>query len=151
MKNRKILRILCAFVLLLTIATGCQRTYDFALAQSKDNAEKVEICRYDDNSQSTTTIAVLNKADADSLLAEIDAMECSRYFGDGTMDYGEVVIYVTYADQTAEVIGLHNVAKVDKDGDWHIGVEYFNAQQLCDVITKYVDAELLPDLSKYYD
>ena len=139
------------FFLLLATATGCQRIYDFSFEQSVDHIEKVEICRYDDNSQSTTTIAVLSKTDADSLLTEIDAMECRRYFGDGTMDYGEVVIYITYADQTAEVIGLHNVAKVDKDGDWHIGVEYFNAQQICALIMKYVDAELLPDLSKYYD
>ena len=151
MKIPRKIAILCVAILLFAIITGCQRTYDYSFEQSLDNVEKVEICRYDDNSQSTTTIAVLSKTDADSLLTEIDAMECRRYFGDGTMDYGEVVIYITYADQTAEVIGLHNVAKVDKDGDWHIGVEYFNAQQICALIMKYVDAELLPDLSKYYD
>lgn len=124
---------LFAFLITLVIisVTGCQRTYDYSFAQSIENVEKVEICEYDYYSHSTALIAVLDAEDADSLLSEIDAIECKRHFGDHTSTYGEVVVYITYADGTAEVIGLRNVAQVDKDGEWHIGVEYFDATKIC--------------------
>lgn len=138
-------------VLVIINVTGCQRTYNYSFAQSIENVQKVEICEYDYYSHSTTLIAVLDTEDADSLLSEIDALTCKRHFGDHTSTYGEVVVYITYTDGTAEVIGLRNVAQVDKGGEWHIGIEYFDATQMCALIMKYVDEALLPDLSKYFD
>ena len=61
------------------------------------------------------------------------------------------VVYITYTDGTGEVIGLRNVAQVDEDGQWHIGIEYFDAAEICALIMKYVDVNSLPDLSKYFD
>lgn len=144
------------FALLMTLlvinsVTGCQRTYDYSFAQSIENIEKVEICEYDYYSHSTTLIAVLDTEDAESLLSEIDALACKRHFGDHTSTYGEVVVYITYTDGTGEVIGLRNVAQVDEDGQWHIGIEYFDAAEICALIMKYVDVNSLPDLSKYFD
>ena len=50
------------FALLMTLlvinsVTGCQRTYDYSFAQSRENIEKVEIGEYDYYSHSTTLIA----------------------------------------------------------------------------------------------
>ena len=149
MKNRNLFGMLCFALLIILITAGCQRIYEYSFAQSKDNVEKVEICAYDYDTQTTTPLVVLNEGDTNELLQEIDAMECKRHFGDHTQDYGEIVVYISYKNQTAEVIGLCNVAQVDKNGKWHIGIEYFDASQLCSLIMKYVNADLLPDLSKY--
>ncbi|MBR2906272.1 MAG: hypothetical protein IKC08_10270 [Lentisphaeria bacterium] len=46
-------------------------------------------------------------------------------------------------------IGLWNVARVNKDGQWSIGSEYFDAGQMCSLILAYADKALLPDLSEY--
>lgn len=56
------------------------------------------------------------------------------------MDYGEVVVYITYSDQAAEVIGLWNVAQVNANGKWHIGTEYSGADAIYSLIQKYVDS-----------
>ena len=138
-------------VLSVLIFTGCNRTYTYSTAQSLDNVDKVEICEYDYGSKSTSTIVVLDQVDAEALVNEINALECKRHFGDHTTSYGTVVIYISYKDGNAEVIGDRNVAQVDADGDWSIGNEYFDTEQFLALITKYVDAELLPDLSEYYD
>ena len=159
MKCKKMIALLLLITSVLMLATGCvveqflNRTFDFSFAQSLDSVEKVEIraYEYDPYDDKTTPIVTLGEEDGKALLMEIDAMECKRHFGDHTSTYGEIVVYITYKDQTAEVIGLRNVAQVDKDEEWHIGIEYFDAAQLCTLIMKYVDGDLLPDLSKYFD
>ena len=153
MKCKKMIALLLLITSVLMLATGCNRTYDYSFAQSLDNVEKVEIRAYEDDpyDDKTTPIVTLDEEDGKALLNEVDAMKCKRHFGDHTSTYGEIVVYITYKDQTAEVIGLRNVAQVDKDEEWHIGIEYFDAAQLCTLIMKYVDEDLLPDLSKYFD
>ena len=153
MKCKKMIALLLLITSVLMLATGCNRTYDYSFAQNLDNVEKVEIraYEYDPHDDQTTPIVTLDEEDGKALLNEVDAMKCKRHFGDHTSTYGEIVVYITYKDQTAEVIGLRNVAQVDKDEEWHIGIEYFDAAQLCTLIMKYVDEDLLPDLSKYFD
>ena len=159
MKCKKMIALLLLITSVLMLATGCvveqflNRTFDYSFAQNLDNVEKVEIraYEYDPHDDQTTPIVTLDEEDGKALLNEVDAMKCKRHFGDHTHDFGEIVIYITYKDQTAEVIGLWNVAQVDKDGEWWLGVEYFDAAQLCTLIMKYVDEDLLPDLSKYFD
>ena len=159
MKKLKLCMLILMIVSVLLSMSGCfveqflNRTFDYSFAQSLDNIEKVEIraYEYDPHDDQTTPIVTLDEEDGKALLNEVDAMKCKRHFGDHTHDFGEIVIYITYKDQTAEVIGLWNVAQVDKDGEWWLGVEYFDAAQLCTLIMKYVDGDLLPDLSKYFD
>ena len=153
MKCKKMIALLLLITSVLMLTAGCNRTYDYSFAQNLDNVEKVEIraYEYDPHDDKTTPIVTLGEEDGKALIEEIDAMECKRHFGDHTSTYGEIVVYITYKDQTAEVIGLRNVAQVDKDEEWHIGIEYFDAAQLCTLIMKYVDGDLLPDLSKYFD
>ena len=159
MKCKKMIALLLLITSIMLSMSGCfveqflNRTFEYSFAQNLDNVEKVEIraYEYDPYDAQTTPIVTLDEEDGKALLMEIDAMKCKRHFGDHTSTYGEIVVYITYKDQTAEVIGLRNVAQVDKDGEWRIGIEYFDAAQLCTLIMKYVDADLLPDLSKYFD
>ena len=159
MKCKKMIALLLLITSIMLSMSGCfveqflNRTFEYSFTQNLDNVEKVEIraYEYDPYDAQTTPIVTLDEEDGKALLMEIDAMKCKRHFGDHTSTYGEIVVYITYKDQTAEVIGLRNVAQVDKDGEWWIGIEYFDAAQLCTLIMKYVDADLLPDLSKYFD
>lgn len=147
--RQKIFLMILVVCLVVTTASGCHRTYDYSFSQSVDHVKKVEICQYDFDTRTTTSLVHLDSNQACALLSDIETLECKKHFGDHTEDYGEVVIYITYFDGTAEVIGLWNVALVDKEGLWHIGIEYFDANELCSIILKYVDEDLLPNLSEY--
>ncbi len=149
MKHKKLLVLFLAVSLLL-LAAGCQRTYDYSFSQPLDQVEKVEILAYDDKADVATPLVVLDENQANALLTDIDALLCKRHFGDSTMAYGEAVIYITYANGEAEVIGIYNVAKVDTSGEWCIGIEYFNKKELCTLLLQYVP-ELQPELQKYLE
>lgn len=154
MKCKKLLSALLMIVFVPLLTTGClsiyQRTYDYSFAQPLDQVEKVEICKYNYYTSTTTPLLVLDESQANALLTDIDALPCKKHFGDSPMDYGEAVVYITYSNGEAEVIGIWNVAKVDISGNWHIGVEYFDRKELCPLLLQYVP-ELLPELQKYLD
>lgn len=147
MRYRRSILVVLLILLLPIVITGCRQTYDYSFAQSIDHVEKVEICQYEYKTHTSTSLITLNNNQARALLTDIDALKCKKHFGDHTQDYGEVVIYITYTDGTAEVIGLWNVALVDEEGLWHIGIEYFDAKELYAIMVKYTDEDLLPDLS----
>lgn len=143
-KNVTIFVIILAFLI-----SGCsRRTYAYSLAQSVDNIAQVEICEYDWHTHTTTPLCVLDKETAISLLTEICGLKCKRHWGDHTTDYGDVVIYISYIDGTAEVIGQCNIAHVNKDGKWRQGLEYFGEEKFFALLMKYVDADVLPELSR---
>ncbi len=150
MKCKKFLSALLLIVFVLLLMAGCQRTYDYSFSQPLDQVEKVEICAFDDRTKTATPLVILDESQANALLADIDALPCKRHFGDHTMDYGEAVVYITYANGEAEVIGIWHVAKVDASGEWNIGIEYFGGEELPALLLQYAP-ELLPDLQIYLE
>lgn len=154
MKCKKFLSALLMIVFVPLLTAGClsiyQRTYEYSFSQPLDQVEKVEILAYDDKADVATPLVVLDENQANSLLTDIDALLCKRHFGDSTMAYGEAVIYITYANGEAEVIGIYNVAKVDTIGNWHIGVEFFDRKEICTLLLQYAP-ELQPELQKYLE
>lgn len=140
------LLILC---LLLIVVRCCGQTHTYKFAQSLDAVERVEICRYDYEQKTVKSLKVLNQDEAISLLADVEALTCHKHFGDHTMDYGEIVVYITYTNSEAEVLGIWNTAQIDSDGNWHIGIEYFDDVSFAEMILKYIDAEFVPELNQY--
>ena len=141
-------------IAILVLQSGClriERRYIFA--QSFGNVIKVEVCQYhyDPNprEQSVTPLAELDLNTAESMLNEFSATTCYRYFGDATQDYGEIVLYISYSNGEAEVLGRLNSARVDADGKWHIRGEYFDDEQWYGVLEKYIDSELMAEIEKY--
>ncbi len=122
----------------------------YSFSQPLDQVEKVEICKYDYYTSTTTPLLVLDESRANALLTDIDALLCKRHFGDHIMDYGKVVVYITYSNGEAEVIGIWNVATVDTNGKWRIGGEYFDEKELCSLLLQYAP-ELQPELQKYLE
>ena len=144
---------LLVFVLLIAVAfTGCNFIdYTYSLDQSMDNIQKVELCSYDYESNSTSLIIELDMETGKALLTEITALTCRKYFGDHTSDYGPVVLYITYTNGEAEVIGMCNSASVDLTGEWWISIYYFDDIQWCNTVLKYVDPEMVPQLVEYME
>lgn len=134
------------------LASGCNFVkYSYAYEQSLDNATKVEICRYDYDTKSTEVIDVLDLDVAFALLSDIASLDCYKPFGDHSRDYGEIVVYITYANGEAEVIGMVNSATVDLNGKWHIKAYYYDYAQWCAVIVKYIDPQLVPEIEPYLE
>lgn len=148
---RRILNCLLAMVVLISVA-GCSFIeYSYPYAQDLDKVEKVELCRYD---YSTKSIEVILKLDADttsSLLTELSSLSCYRPFGDHSTYYGAIVLYISYTNGEAEVLGMRNSADVDLDGRWMMKGYYFDYAQWCEVVMRYVDPELVPELHRYLE
>ena len=142
--------VILVVAILVFLFSGCTSRYPYSLAQDLDNIAQVEIREYDWETRTTTPLCVLNEETAVSLLTEICGLPCKKHFGDHTTDYGDVVVYISYLDGTAEVLGQCNVAQVNKEGVWSIGIKYFDRKEFYTVLMKYVDADILPDLSKYF-
>lgn len=153
MSKKRILALACA-IAILAILHGCQRKeYRYTFDQPFSNVVKVEIMRYHYATQTedsyTTTILELDLHTAESLLKEVSELPCYKHFMDPPTGYGEVILYITYANGEGEVIGFVNSASVREDGIWRRKVYYFNKAQWCEMLLKYVDAELVPELDKY--
>lgn len=155
----KISKFFCVILVLLTLLimqTGCQfyeGPYIF-WRQDRSNVEKVEICSYDSYNKTRTVIAELNDNDADELLNEISTLECFSYFpGDHTREYGPIMVCITYSDGEIEMIGFTNIGYIRADGVRCMttySITHDNREKLYYMICKYVDPDLLPDLSKKY-
>ena len=131
----------------LTSLSGCRLIkYSYPFTQDVADVISVEICRYDFYDKLVTPIIELEKDKATSLLEDISELDCYMRFGDGTRDYGRVVIYITYKNGEAEVIGKSNRARVDAKGEWWIEPYYFDKAEWSALILKYVDEELVPEL-----
>lgn len=148
---RRIVNCSLAMVVLVAVA-GCSLIeYSYPYAQDMDKVEKVELCRYDYWAKTVEAISVLDMDTAALLLSDIASLSCYRPFGDRSRDYGEIVLYISYTNGAAEVIGMVNTATVDLDGRWMMTGYYFDYAQWCEVVMKYVDPELVPELQRYLE
>lgn len=148
---KRIVNGLLAFVVFVTV-TGCSFIeYSYSYAQSPDNVAKVEIGRYDYWTKAIEVISILDTDAAHSLLADLASLGCYRPFGDSSTDYGEIVVYIWYTSGEAEVIGMGNTAIIDLDGRWMMTGYYFDDTQWCEVVMKYVDPQLVPELQRYLE
>lgn len=155
MSNRvKVLIAACVLMALILLAGCQQKIYQYPFDQAFSNVVKVEVFRYhyaDYPADATLTlVAELDLEDAEELLQDISALPSHKHYGDFPMgSYGEIILYITYAGGEAEVVGMVNSASVRLDGVWWIKGYYFDSQQWCTVLTKYVDKELVPELEEY--
>lgn len=142
---------LLAMVVLVAVA-GCSLIeYSYSYAQDLDKVEKVELCRYDYWTKTVEVISVLDMGTAALLLSDIASLSCFRPFGDSSTDYGEIVVYISYKNGEAEVMGMGNTATVGLDGRWMMTGYYFDDAQWCEVVMKYVDPQLVPELQRYLE
>lgn len=149
MKANKGILVILFCVQLLVIVTGCSYEGPYTFRQDRSNIEKVEICEYNSATKTRTPIVELAEADAQTLVSELETMQCGQYGpGDHPRNYGRLMICITYADNEVELIGLTNIGWVARDGKLNLSEYCFNEREIFDLILAYTDPELLPDLSE---
>ena len=145
-------RLLCIFlcVILLLVVEGCFYEGPYPFRQDVDNIEKVEIYENDYQAKTRTLIVQLEESDGQRIVSELATMTVKTSGPNHIRDYGTLIIYITYADGEIEMIGLHNIGFVNTEGREGLTHYYFDAKSLYDLIVKYVDPALLPDVGKEY-
>ena len=137
------------FLTLLFLICGCvYRDYTYEFDQPIENIEKVEIMTYDENTNTTSLLKELEKEEYTSLLHSITKLSCGKYFGDGMrFSVGKSIIYITYVNGSAEVIGYDNNVHINSSGEWEIDMYYFNDNEFYDLLSDYIDRDLLPSIT----
>ena len=151
MKVGKRILCICFCMILLFAVEGCSYEGPYPFRQDADKIEKVEICEYDYTTGTRTLIMQLSEDKAQEMIKELATMKCEKYGpGDHPRNYGLLMICITYTDTEIEMIGLSNIGFVDTKGREGLTNYFFDDKSLYDLIVKYVDPALLPDVSKEY-
>ena len=144
-KNFVRLVICCLFMIILS---GCDfpeksDPFTYSFRQSQENIVKVEICEYKGRPEGLNPLVKLTDLESDSILAEIQAVECYKIFlGDGEpRDYGGIAVAITYLDGEIEIIGLRNVGYITANGRGMMERYQFQMEGIRAVIGKYVDLD----------
>ena len=122
--------------------------------QDRQNVEKVEICayehEYDKDGGTRESLFVLPESDIDGIWADILSLECNEFFlFDPILDYGPLVITITYKDGEIEMIGLYNIGLISPDGSLDTTSHRFDVSDICTVVAKYADSEILGKYSAF--
>lgn len=167
MKKRNTFKLLFACLLLSFVYTGCDigssQPTVHSFRQEYDNVVKIEIASYDHSKRTNkwqaqfvdedcfSLLVQLSDEDCGSLLQDILSLEIKKFYMiDPILDYGDVVILIYYANNEIEMIGITNIGWISPDGKLYTTDKRFEISAICDVISKYVDAEVLNDVSDYF-
>ena len=124
-------------ILLITFV-GCRiKNGSYPFEQSLENVAKVEICQYDFETDSITPIVCLNENDYTSLLNDISKLDPWRPGVDMPQGYGKLIVYITYENNEAEMIGSVRSARVDANGKRHGKPYYFLSTEWHALLSKY--------------
>ena len=151
---KKTLYAIAIAVVVLMLLSGCENeSFTHEFRQDQANIKQVEICAYEHAyeyiDRVLTPIVKLSDEDSNALLNDIRALDCYEYVFplDTPRNYGDVVICITYYDGETEVIGITNIGYISPDGKWHLTKEYFDIEDIRGVINKYIDPEILSEIS----
>ena len=152
MKLQKYIASILILAMLMVVFVGCENKeefYDFR--QDLENVEKVSIFANDPETDTRTLITDLEKGNGKELTNILATMKCRKYFpGDHPRYYGLLIIALTYTDGEIELIGLYNIGWVTPDGVEYLTSCYFDDKEVYDLICRFVDPEMLPDMSEEY-
>ena len=154
MRINKIFLMILVIVMIVS-SVGCSETiwtkeYEFTFSQSVNNVTSVKIVRYDDETESIIEVVkVLSDYEAEMLIADFTATGCRKHFGDHGTYYGYILVLISYENQEVDVIGPQNCAHIDENGEWSIQIKHFDDGDFCDIVLRYVDRELVPELERY--
>ena len=151
MKHFTFVGIFFSTLIVLSCLSACKLIkYSYSFAQGKEEVKIVELCRYDYSTKTIEQIKTLDEDTARGLLSDISNMDAYRNFGDyDREDFGHIVIYITYQNGEHELIGAASAATADASGNWQIKNNWFESSKWCEVLLKYIDASLVPELMNY--
>ena len=157
-KYWRILFSLLLITVLLTI-TGCsllgqkKKTFPHTFRQDRQNVAKIEICTYEHEygGGKREPLVELSESEMDEIWSDISSLECHKFvLLDPILSYGDTIIAITYLDGEVEMLGIHNIGRISADGDFHTTGYRFEMDDICGVITKYVDSNILEENSEFF-
>ena len=154
MKIMKRIIVLCGVISLLSILHGCGLSFDkppfsYSFRQERSNISSIEICtyehEYDKDGGTMTPLAEIATEDIDAFLDDLQALDCyeTALMLDTPMGYGKIVVKIMYNNGDGEIIGTENVGWLHSDKTLELTKYYFYPSDLCSVITKYADIQIL--------
>lgn len=151
MKYRKTICIICLFLLCLTVLFGCSKTFSYSFRKARSQIATVEICAYDRTADQWDVLVQLTQEQVNEILADIQALQCHKSFQlDPILSYGDVAIFFTYQNGEQEIIGIYNTGWITPEGKKATTSCYFEINDICAVIAKYVDRDVLASVSDYF-
>lgn len=158
MKMIKTILWLFLSMVVLAVLAGCvDYNGPYPFRQELSNVTNVEICEFDPdnngNPNDRKLIVQLSDSDAQNLISELSAMNCGKFSYLGRTNnthIGLLAICITYGNGDMELIGLSNIYFITSDGKKDYTSYHFESRELYDLIAKYVDPELLPDMRSQY-
>lgn len=143
--------VLAVLVFLVTLSACGPNITTYPFLQEQENVKKVEVCTFDEKTKARTPFWELSSDDAHSLVAELALMDChGKPAMPPILEYGDVVICITYTDGTGEMIGLDNTARIHADGEISRNTHWFDHRLLRSLILKYVDRSMLESVNGDY-
>lgn len=152
MKLQKHIASILILAMLMVVFVGCEnKEYFYDFRQDLENVEKVSIFSNDPETDTRTLIVDLEEPDAKELTSILATMKCGKYFpGDHIREYGHLLIALTYTNGEIELIGFYNTGWITPDGVEYLSSYYFDEKEVYDLICRFVDPEMLPDMSEEY-
>ena len=119
-----------------------------------ENIKSIEIRRLDYyfKKNESSVIVTLDENESKKLIDDISIAKCSLIRAPSAMEQscGYIVVYIIYENGEVEVIGSMNSAKIDKNGEWDMQHQAIEHQEFKEIIFKYVDKDLVPELVSEY-
>ncbi len=150
--NLKRSLLILVIILVTVFFTGCRSEICiYTFDQDFENVKSVEIRRLDFDTKSTTPIVTLDENSSKLLLEDIAVSPCYKITAPSAVgqDCGSIVVYITYENGEVELIGSGNSVGIDKNGKWKMQRQFFDNSEFADILLKYVDKELVPELLEY--
>ena len=151
MKRIRLALILLISLSILLLTFGCRADYPYPFDQSFDNIEQVSLHRVEESHPhgwyaETTWVEDIELESAKEMLGKLKDLEVRKHFGDSMIDYGNYLLYISYLDETAEVVGWPNSASIDTEGNWTRKIVYFHHEEWTAVVSQYVETDLTAEL-----
>lgn len=150
MRLRRILGSILILISFLLTISGCELYKGpYTFRQDKSNVEKIEVCSYERNSGTMTSLVRISDDQIDVLLGKLSRMECSEYvMGNVPRQYGDAVIGIYYLNGEIELIGITNIGWITPDGERNLTRYSFDWNEMRELILSLVGEDDLPELRK---
>ena len=152
MKRARIIRVCFLTILMMVLMSSCTLPAgNYETQQSADNIAKVEICRIENDIRDPklTSIVTMDEETGKQLVADIAALMSHEYFLYAESSFGGVVVYITYQNGEAEVIGWCQTAKVGLNKEWFATSHCFDHDAFFLALFRYVEPEVAEEIREY--
>ena len=143
-------------ILVGTLLIGCDPVFEiqYPFQYARTDVEVIEICSQNDKTKECVVLKTLSESEIDSIWTDISETICWDWLGpewyESEISYGDVFIRIIYQNGDQELLGSEDVVRISLNGKELKGRYFFIPEDIYEMVSKYVDPEMLKDLNTYY-